>query len=125
MPVLLPGASIFNRYAVLLQWDLSTMNQLWVSVLFVEGQFQIWQAQTFLDTHVGRQDRPILDPAGYFDGPVVATLIAVGPKPTKMQTTHLSMFLNSRSNMRYLSSYQWAVTRHHLTTILNESKVNL
>ena len=110
---------------MLIQWDLSSTNQLWIRVLFVEGQLYIWEAQTFLDTHIGMEDRSLRMPAQYFQGPVVATMLFIGPKPTAYQTKHISLFLNSRSNLRYLSAYQWAVARHHLTTIFDNSKINL
>lgn len=129
MPLLLPRGALvpFNRYAILYQWDLSTDRQLWIRVLFVEGQFYIWEAQTFLDCHVGMQDRSLRrpNPSTHFGGPIVGTMLLIGPTPTSSQTKHLKLFSNNHPNMRYLSAYQWAVTRHHLTTKFNDSKVNL
>ena len=109
------------------QWDQSSSHEFWIRVLFVEGQFHISEPQGFLDVHAGMQDLEIRrpNPANHFAGAVVAMMFVVGPVPTPRQINYLKRFSNAHPNMRYLSSNQWAITRHLLTTEYNTSRILL
>ena len=108
------------------QWGHFTHEQ-WIRVLFIEGMFHIADAQTFLDIHAGRQTREIRrpNPANRFTGAVVATMLIFGPAPDRTQIHYLTQFSNAHPNMRYMSSYQWALTRHILTKTITAARVLL
>ena len=65
MPAQLPPASVLNKYALLFQWGIRSPSEIWIRVLFLEGNFSTQQAQLFLDAHQGERAGPISDPAAF------------------------------------------------------------
>ena len=111
------------RYAVMYQWDIHE-EQIWPRIMFYEGRFNCFEAQEFLDHHegLGQASMPAdYAPATHFHGPVVATLLLPG-RVDAYQQWQIMTFASEQPNNRFLSSYEWALTRHHLTTIFVKSK---
>ena len=64
MPVLLPPAHAFNKYALLFKWDRQKLGKdLWFRILFLEGACTTEQAELLLHVHQDMKDTPIAAPA--------------------------------------------------------------